>query len=61
MGWALLFLALLFGPIVWAFTQGRGVRDVTEDHDGATGYGDLIKHTLQGGPRGGGSSGGAGG
>jgi hypothetical protein len=60
MGWALLFLALVFGPIVWAFTKGRGVRDVTEDHDGSTGYGDLIKHSsLQGGPGGGGSSGGA--
>jgi hypothetical protein len=59
MGWALLFLALLFAPIVWAFTKGRGVRDVAEDHDGSAGYGDLIKQALQGGPRGGGSSGAA--
>jgi hypothetical protein len=60
MGWALLFIALLFAPIVWAFTKGRGVRDVTEDHDGASGYGDLIKHRdLPGGPIGGVGSGGA--
>jgi hypothetical protein len=43
MGWALLLIALLFGPIVWAFTKGRGVRDVTEDHEGATAYGHLMK------------------
>ena len=43
MGWALLFLGLLFAPIVWGLTKGRNVRDVTEDHDGATGYVALLK------------------
>ena len=55
MGWALLFLGLLFAPIVWGLTKGRGVRDVTEDHSGATGYGDLInKQEWPGGSAGGG-------
>ena len=57
MGWALLLLGLLFAPIAWAFTKGRGVREVTEDHDGMTGYADLIKHRDWQGPHGGGSGG----
>jgi hypothetical protein len=44
MEWGLLLLGLLFAPIIWAFTKGRDVPEVTEDHDGATGYGNLIKH-----------------
>jgi len=59
MGWTLLLLGLLFAPIVWGLTKGRGVRDVTEDHDGMSGYGDLIKRRdfpaphsgASGGPR----------
>ncbi len=37
MGWALVFIGLLFAAIVRGLTNGRGVRDVTEDRDGATG------------------------
>jgi hypothetical protein len=61
MGWALLLLGLLFAPIVWGLTKGRGVRDVTEDHDGATGHGAELKNTLQGPPIGPGVGGGSGG
>jgi hypothetical protein len=61
MGWALVFIGLLFAPIVWGLTKGRGVRDVTEDHDGATGYGAQIKNALQGPPGGTGVGGGSGG
>ena len=57
MGWTLLLLGLLFAPIVWGLTKGRGVRDVTEDHEGMTGYGNLIKHRDWPGPHGGGSGG----
>ena len=59
MGWALLLLGLLFAPIVWAFTKGRKVREVTEDREGMSAYGTLIKHELTDGhgPRGGGGSG----
>lgn len=55
MGWTLLLLALFFAPIAWALTTGRNVREVTEDHDGASGYGNLIKHRDWPAPHGGGS------
>jgi hypothetical protein len=57
MGWALLLIGLLFAPIVWAFTRGRGVRAVTEDREGMSAFGHLIKHESSDwqGPHGGGS------
>jgi hypothetical protein len=61
MGWALIFLGLLFAPIVWGLTKGRGVRDVTEDHEGMSGQGAQIKTTLQAPPGGLGGGGGSGG
>ena len=61
MGWALLLIGLLFAPIVWAFTKGRHVGEMTEDHEGMTAFGNLIRG--QGRPEGptggGGVSGGA--
>jgi hypothetical protein len=58
MGWTLLLLGLIFAPIVWGLTKGRYVRDVTEDHEGVSGYGNLIKHRDFPAPHGGGGSGG---
>ena len=59
MGWAIVLIGLFLTPIVWAFTKGRNVREATEDREGATAYGSLIKHQLTDwqGPRGGGGSG----
>ena len=57
MVWALLLLGLFFAPIVWAFTKGRDVRSVSEDHEGMSGYGEVIKHRdWPGGPTGSGGA-----
>jgi hypothetical protein len=58
MGWAIVLIGLLFAPIIWAFTKGRDVREVTEDHEGMTGYTAMIKNRDWQGPHGG--SGGSG-
>ena len=59
MGWALVLLGLFFAPIVWAFTKGRAVREVTEDQEGVSAYGNAIKHQSIDwqGPHGSGGSG----